>query len=388
MKHRTLYVSLLLCCLVSMPAVAQETNTASTGFYRQEMKSLHAAIQTNFYDEDSGYYFVVVDPEQRETKEGHLREYAYIWALCAMYQAANEIEKLEPDANLMGPILKIMNDYYDPAPPEPGYSDYIMKLKPGERYYDDNQWIGIAALNAYERKNRKSDLELGRLMYDFMMTGYDEVLGGGIYWKEPSKESKNTCSNGPGALVALQLYRATKDKRYLEAALKLFTWTNEKLQTPSKLYYDNIRTKDGSIGKATFSYNTGTMLQSYVYLYECTGDQNYLDEANAVADSSLEFFYGRGRFRDGYWFNAVLLRAYQHLLQHNTDTKYIQGFKKCLDHALTNSKNDQGLFKGGGGVQNLVEHGGMLEILARFAWLESRYNLTGTGVSDSAVQRP
>lgn len=34
-------------------------------------------------------------------------------------------------------------------------------------------------------------------------------------------------------------------------------------------------------------------------------------------------------------------------------------------------------FNGREGVQNRVEHGGMLEILARYAWMESRYILAG-----------
>ena len=381
------YPLVLFLAVLSTSLSAQKNARNADGFYKKEMQSLHAAIQKNFYDKASGYYVAVVDSSKREKKNGYLREYTYVWSLCAMYQAANEMEKLDPKATLMAPLLKIMNDYYDPAPPKPGYSDYIMKLKPGERYFDDNQWIGIAALDAFARTKQPSNLELGKLMYNFMMTGYDEVLGGGIYWKEGSLGSKNTCSNGPGVLVALQLYQATKNKAYLDTALKIFNWTNAKLKTPSLLYYDNIRTKDSSISKPVFSYNTGTMLQSNVYLYECTGDKKYLQDATAIADSSLLFFYGRDKFRDSYWFNAVLLRAYQHLLRYNKDTKYIMGFKKCLDAALQNDKNELGLFNGRQGVQNLVEHGGMLEILARFAWLENQYKLTGPGSSLTMIQQ-
>src|ERR1035437_10687432 len=129
----------------------QTSKKSNDGFYREEMQSLQAAIQKNFYDKASGYYFVDVDPAKREKKGDYLREYTYLWSLCAMFQAANEIEKLDRSAHLMDPMLKIMNDYYDPAPPKAGYSDYIMKLKPGERYYDDNEWIGITALDAYAR---------------------------------------------------------------------------------------------------------------------------------------------------------------------------------------------------------------------------------------------
>jgi hypothetical protein len=376
MMNKNCFLLLFVCLGFTSTLFAQKKAETHSTYYKNEMLSLQRTIQKNFYDKPSGYYRVVTDPSKWEKKDNYVREYTYIWSLCAMYQAANEMEKLDPKAHLMQPLLKIMNDYYNPAPPKPGYSDYIMKLKPGERYYDDNQWIGISALDAYQRTGEKANLELGKLIYDFMMTGYDNVLGGGIYWKEGSMSSKNTCSNGPGVLVAIQLYQATKDKKYLDTALKIFNWTNAKLQTPSGLYWDNIRTKDGSISKATFSYNTGTMLQSNLYLYECTGDKKYLKDATAIADSSLTFFYGNEKFRDNYWFNAVMLRAYQHLLKYNKDTKYIMGFKKCLDDALKNDKNDQGLFTGKDGIQNLVDHGGMLEILARYAWLESHYDLT------------
>jgi len=374
MINKNVLVLALFLASFSNFALAQKPGKDG-GLYNKEMKSLQTVINNRFYDKASGYYFVVVDSAQRETKNGYLRAYTYLWALCTMYEAANEIEKLEPKANLMEPLVKNIYNYYDPAPPRPGFSDYIMKLKPGERYYDDNQWIGITALDAYTRKKKKSDFELGKMMYDFMMTGYNDVLGGGIYWKEGDKSSKNTCSNGPGILVAMKMYQATKDKAYLDTAVKIYTWTNEKLQTPSKLYHDNIKTKEGKAGGRIYSYNTGTMLQSNLYLYEATGDKKYLQEANDIADSSLAYFYGGDKFRDGYWFNAVLLRGYQHLLKHNEDTKYIVGFKKCLDYALKNERNGQGLFVEKNGVQNLVEHGGMLEILARYAWLEKKYNL-------------
>jgi hypothetical protein len=344
-------------------------------FYQKQMKSLHTAISENFYDKASGYYVVVVDSSKRENKDGYLRKYTYLWSLCALYQAANEIEKIDAKARLMEPLLKIMNDYYSPAPPKPGYTDYIMKLKPGERYYDDNEWIGITALDAFARTKLKSQLDLGKLIFNFIMTGYDDELGGGFYWKEGSNNSKNTCSNGPGILVALQLYQATHDKAYLDVALKTYNWTNANLQAPSKLYYDNIRTKDRRIGKTIFSYNTGTMLEANLYLYECTGERKYLKEANGIADSSLAFFYGKGRFRDGYWFNAVLLRAYQHLLKYNNDTKYVLGFKQCLDASLKYEKNNKGLFTGKDGVRDLVDQGGMLEILARYALLETQLKL-------------
>jgi len=64
----------------------------------------------------------------------------------------------------------------------------------------------------------------------------------------------------------------------------------KKLQTPDGLYYDNIKIPGGKIGKATFTYNTGTMLQSAVLLYKITKNKDYLVEAQRVANASLIFF--------------------------------------------------------------------------------------------------
>lgn len=372
-------VSLMLLATVfifSSFSLVKKSEDSKSNFYKKEMESLGTAIESNFHDKASGYYFVDLDPAKRETKFGHKREYSWLWALCAMFEASNEIEKVDKKAKLVDGILNSMQPYYDQDPPKPGYGEYIIKLSKGQRYYDDNQWIGITALDIYERTGKKSYLDLGKSMYDFMMTASDNALGGGLYWRENDFETKNTCSNGPGVIVALKMYKATKEKKYLDNAIKIYNWTNEKLQTPEGLFYDNIKVKDGSIGKAIFSYNTGTMLQSNVYLYELTGDKKYLEKAIKVADSSLEYFYGSGKFRDGYWFNAVLLRGYMHLLKHSNDLKYISGFKKCLDNAIKENKNKKGLFETDNSVYNLVEHGGMLEILARFAYLENNYDLT------------
>ncbi|MES2807693.1 MAG: glycoside hydrolase family 76 protein [Bacteroidota bacterium] len=375
--------SLIPLLVVTLNVASAQNKVTANGYYKAQMQGLHAAIQQNFYDKAAGYYTQVAKPEKGK------HDYSFLWPICAMLQAVNEIDKVEPTANLLKPMLTILAGYRDPLPPTSGYAEYLWKLRPETRkntddtcrYYDDNQWIGITALDAYatskKAADRKTYLNLGKEVYKFMMSGYDTVSGGGIYWVETSKSSKNTCSNGPGILVALQLYQATKQKEYLDTALQIYNWTNQKLKAPSGLYYDNINMKSGRLGKGLLSYNTGTMLQSNVYLYECTGDKKYLKEATAIADSALTYFYGRNKFRDGYWFNAVLLRSYQHLLKYNTDTKYIIGFKKCLDATLQTEKNDRGLFAGKGKIHDLVEHGGLLEILARYALLENKYDLSG-----------
>jgi hypothetical protein len=168
--------------------------------YYKEMKQLQSAIQKNFYDSAAGYYKEVVSPKPNENP------YSYLWPICAMYQAVHEIEKVEKGKDLLHPMLRIIRDYYDPAPPAPGYASYIMKLKGGDRFYDDNQWIGITSMDAYSKNKDEQHLNIGKDIYTYMMTGFDTVLTGGLYWQENKKVSKNTCSNGPGIILALQLF--------------------------------------------------------------------------------------------------------------------------------------------------------------------------------------
>lgn len=331
-------------------------------YYTHAAIVLDSVIQQRFYIADSGYY--------RENPIGYTSEkpVSYLWSLCAMVQADNELESLFPKKNFLPRILSVIQKYYDPKPPAAGYASYTMEYKGEDRYYDDNQWIGIAALDAYSRTHKKDYLHIGKTVYDFMMTGYDTISGGGIYWVETKKESKNTCSNGPGILVALGMYSATKKSAYLDTAILIYDWVNKHLKTPTGLYYDNYRIANGHIDSALYSYNAGTMLESAAYLYTITKDKKYLKQAIETAAAAEKYFLATGKFRDDYWFSAVLMRGYIRLYTITKDPTYLISFKKCTDYALQNDMDSAGLM-GKNKPHNLVGQGGMLEILTRMAFL-------------------
>ena len=82
-----------------------------------------------------------------------------------------------------------------------------------------------------------------------------------IYWCEQKKEAKHTCSNAPGSVLALKLFKATKDSIYYTQGKELYEWTKAHLQDSTDyLYFDNIRL-DGKIGRAKYAYNSGQMMQ-------------------------------------------------------------------------------------------------------------------------------
>jgi len=286
-----------------------------------------------------------------------------------LLQAANEVEKIDPAKDCISPVLKAIDQYYNNALPAPGYQAYVTKEEKDDRYYDDNQWIAIACIDAYNRTKQQHYLDMAELIYRFMMTGYDTISGGGLYWKEGDKTTKNTCSNGPGILVALQLYKITGNKNYFDTALVLYNWTNTYLRSPQDVYYDNVKIPSFKIDSALYTYNAGTMLQSNVLLYNITGNENYLGEAQRIAEAAKKIFYKNGKLPGNYWFNAVLLRGYIELYKVDHNKQQLQFFIDDANRIWKDEKDDKNLLGQVANRKSLIDQSAMMEIYARLSEL-------------------
>ena len=351
---------ILAAALVSITgAVMAQSNQQ---VYRQRALLLYQNAFTIFYDSSLHCFKENIGDTAADKKP-----VSYLWPLCALLQTANEMEALFAGKKYIEPAAAVIKKYYSAKLPHPGYESYPPQMGGDARFYDDNQWIGIAYMDAYSRTKNKDYLALSKEIYGFMLTGYDSISGGGLYWKEFDSTTKNTCSNGPGILLALQLYNATHQQKYLDTALLLYQWTYNTLYSPDGLFYDNIQLPSGKIDTRYFTYNAGTMLQSNVMLYKITNHKKYLLAAQSLAEKSLQHFFKNNLFPDNYWFNAVLLRGYQALLQVDKQKKYIAAFKKYADKIwATQIKN--GLV-GQEKINTLIDQAGYAEILARLAGL-------------------
>ncbi|WP_431213988.1 glycoside hydrolase family 76 protein [Puia sp. P3] len=345
--------------------------------YSARIQKLYHAIETRLADKKTGLYIETTDNTHNE------HPHSYMWPLCAYIRAANEMEAAEtnpahpanpaqpanpahPAKSYMAPVLTAIDQYYNDEPPAPGYGAYVTKEKKDTRYYDDNQWIAIADLDAYNRTHQQKYLDQAELIDRFMMTGLDTVSGGGFYWREGDKSSKNTCSNGPGILIALQLYKITHKQEYLNTALAVYAWTNKWLESPEGVYYDNIRTPSLKISKATYTYNTGTMLQANVLLYGITKDEKYLTEAKRVAAAGKQHFFKDGRLPGNYWFNAVFLRGYEALYRVDHNRDWIDFFVQDAE-AVWNTRDTATDMVGPKPAKSLIDQAAMIEIYARLA---------------------
>ncbi len=326
--------------------------------YKPWMDTLYETIYHHFYDSTAKLFFEEYSPGKKQT-------HSYLWPLCALIQAANEAAQINPQKNYVSPVVQAIDQYYTKASPMPAYQASLTNEKKDDCFYDDNQWIAIAYLDIYNRTHEKKFLETSKMIYDFMMTGYDTISGGGLYWKYGDKSTKNTCSNGPAILVALQLYNITNDKKYLQTALSIYDWVNAHLQAPDDLYYDNIHLPSLKIDSAKYTYNTGTMLQSNVLLYNITHKKEYLNKAEAIATSAKSFFYKNEKLPGNYWFNAVMLRGYIELYKVDHNKQLLDFWFADADRTWQQEKDANKLLGRKTGKKSLIDQAAMLEIYAR-----------------------
>lgn len=283
---------------------------------------------------------------------------AYLWPTSGMFSALNALQKTTGDKKyenmIESVILPGLECYFDSLRVPGCYQSYLTESGKSDRFYDDNLWLGLDFLDLYEQTGNDAYLASARNIWSFIESGCDSILGGGVYWCEQKKESKNTCSNAPAAVLALRLYSLTKEKHFFRMGQDLYYWTKKNLQDPADfLYFDNI-TLDGSVNRTKFQYNAGQMLQASVLLYNLTKENLYLEEAQRLASACGQYFFEDFVAEDGesfkaikngnVWFVAIMLRGFEELYKVDRNPVYLNSFKKTLQYMWEHNPNQNMLF--------------------------------------------
>ncbi|KAA6301666.1 MAG: hypothetical protein EZS26_002131 [Candidatus Ordinivivax streblomastigis] len=308
------------------------------------------------YPFDETYTATYLDNSEQAS---HPNPYSYLWpfsgslsAVSALYEASKDAQYLEI---LQTKVLPGLEEYWDTTRIPAGYASYIRTAPTSDRFYDDNIWIGIDFTDLYLLTGEKNYLQKARSIWQFVESGSDDALGGGIYWCEQKKRGKNACSNAPAAVYALKLFEATNDSSFFYKGKKLYEWTEQHLKdTVDNLYYDNLKL-NGKVDMKKYSYNSGQMIQAGALLYKITRHENYLLEAQQTALSCYHHFFrdfkpleGGTSFRlvkkENVWFIAILFRGFCELYRVDNYKEYLDAFQKNMDYAWIHAREENGLF--------------------------------------------
>jgi uncharacterized protein YyaL (SSP411 family) len=280
------------------------------------------------------------------------KEVSFLWPFSGMMSATNAMLNIPVERkhylNYLDSLTAGMEAYKDSSRKPAGYQAYPTSFEHTDRYYDDNGLVGIEYAEAFRNTKDPRYLKKAKTVFKFILSGWTNELGGGVYWLEGHNDQKPACSNGMDMLVALKIYSATKDTFYLDWGKRFYNWMNANLKAPNGLYYNAKKTKDGSIDPAIYSYNTGSMLEASVVLYQITHDRKYLVAAQTTAQDA--FIYFQGKKHDPHlnmqidlpWFMTVLFRGYQALYNVDHDTQYINAIHYDLDYAWQHTQDKYG----------------------------------------------
>ncbi len=307
-------------------------NSSDTATLKKRGFEVIEQIRREYYLPESKLYAEDIDANGKKSGP------CFNWGTGVLLSALNAAAKLDDKYK---PWLREYADasyvYWNDKGPVPGY-DVLPGPKSVDRYYDDNAWMVLALIETYEILKDKKYLQWAEESLTYVLSGWDEKLGGGIYWRESDKASKNTCSNGPSAAAAIRMADYEDLDSYIGSAQKILRWTDKNLKDPQDgLYWDNMDL-NGKIEKTKWTYNTGLMLYSYGKLPGAQKNQKDL------IDSSLKHWIDKetGAAKDGgkfvhLWFEGLEAAS-------RGDKGVREKMVRALDYMYQNSRNAEGRY--------------------------------------------
>lgn len=314
------------------------------------------------------------------SEDRKLQEVSFLWpysgmlsGLVSLYSKTENSEYLDI---LKQNILPGLEEYYDSNRLPAAYQSYPTFAGNSDRFYDDNVWLALDFCNLYAATKDERYLEKATEIYDFVYSGWDDILGGGIYWVEQNKSSKNTCSNAPAAVLSAKMFYLTDDNRYLEKAIETYKWTKEYLlDNEDYVYLDNVNIS-GDVDRRKYSYNSGQMIEAAALLFDLTDDIQYLEDAQNTAKGSFNYFtsiqdteHGSMRFySNSPWFNVIYLRGLKALHKIDGNSLYIDTMRDNALYGWNHVRNEYGLFgnswhsKTGNEYEWLLDNACMIEL--------------------------
>jgi predicted alpha-1,6-mannanase (GH76 family) len=270
---------------------------------------------------------------------------SFMWGVGVQLSALAAAAKIQPDkylAETRAYADKIQSYWIEHK--GIGGFDVQPAQKAADRYFDDNAWLVLALAEVFEITGDKKYLEQAEATFRFVLSGEDDKLGGGLYWRENVLTSKNTCTNAPAIVSALRLHQLTKEPKQLETAKRLYAWTNAHLQDTDGLYWDNIQL-DGKVNRRKYTYNTALMIRANCLFHAITGEGRYLDEARRVATAAeKQWVHENGGISDSGRFAHLLVESFLALHQEAKDSHWKETVERTLTYVHDKLPDPEGRY--------------------------------------------
>ena len=153
-------------------------------------------------------------------------------------------------------------------------------------YYDDECWMSLALLRAYDLTGNPKYLAQAETLYADIMAAWDTTCcgaqPGGVWW-DRAHTQKATASNAGAALVGARLFEHTANASYLQFSEQVYSFWYSNMVSPGIWQVCDHIDPSGAKVWWKFSYNEGLMVGAALTLQRVTGNWTYLTNANNFA---------------------------------------------------------------------------------------------------------
>jgi len=271
------WLCLLLSALSASAFTARDANTAFSAYH----SAFYSQSGTN------GWF--------KDTQTGGV---AYFWGQAEMIECVIDAYEWRTNATAKSMTTNLLN----------GFIKNNGSSWTWNEYNDDILWAVIAFARGGVDTGNTNYCNLAKANFDACYArAWDTKLGGGLYWRDSDKASKNACVNGPGAIAAYLLYQIYGDISYWNKATNIYYWERSVLfNSGSGAIYDNIGT-NGVISYWASTYNQGTFLGAAHFLGQ-TNDATLAASFTMMNLSGGGILPEYGIAGNNSGFNAIFLR--------------------------------------------------------------------------------
>jgi hypothetical protein len=338
---------------------------------------------------------------------------AHLWPTARAFAAAVDLLGISADRrggfdadSAVSAHLRALEAYWDGTAELPSYaSDVIGSRFGGDRYYDDNAWVGLALVQLERLRPGHGHAQRAEALFRFAVGGWDArpdvPSPGGVFWVEQTRPARgvgranhdrNTVSNAPNAQVGLhltELRAGDGDLRRFTRAHDMYAWVNATLDAGREagapgtgLFFDKVR-GDGTIDRTLWSYNQGSMIGANVLLARQSGldpaaRAQYLARAEAIAVKALGHYAGVYE-RQPPAFNAILFRNLLQLYAATADAGLRERIRTdtgaYAEAAWAAHRDRRDRFRFGRGGPTLLHQSAMVQVYALLAWDPGDYGM-------------
>ena len=323
---------------------------------------------------------------------------AHLWPTARAFAAAVDLRGVRPNARerfdadaAVASHLAVLERYWDASRQPAAYaSDVAGSWFGGDRYYDDNAWVGLTLVELERLTPGRGHHAGAAQLFEFAQSGWDSRPDvphpGGVFWVEQGRgtgarnHDRNTVSNAPNAELGLHLDELSGDQvRRYPPAYDMYAWVNATLDDGTGLFWDKLR-GDGTIDRTLWTYNQGSMIGANVLLARRSdaGDRaRYLGRAEMIAGRALDHYAGRLE-RQPAAFNAILCRNLLLLHAATADAALRERIRMAMatyaEAAWSTCRDRHDRFRFSRGGFTLLDQSAMAQIYALLAWDPADYD--------------